>query len=295
MGNTRNRRKAVFCWIKNLQISISMLKYYINLDRSTDRRAAFERNLRQTGLLSEFQRFSAVDGSKLIRTNQEWITNGEWGCYQSHMQLLKSCVGKNQDVMILEDDECFDNNLRAIFVTPDNIPRSDWDIMYLDMTIMEIEDYFMATRNLAGGIQSGQLPKVVQVPPSTLTFGTHAYVINCMSVEKVYQLLETSQTRDLPIDNVYAAAVKDHTLKALMVLPLHCYPGPETANSQISGTKSEILRMGEVFRMGISLPNYFANKDNYWAELERITRQAVEARLNFRMLEKVNPDLKMKK
>ena len=41
--------------------------YYINLDRSLDRRDAVQRQFASLGVSDQYQRFSAIDGAKLQR------------------------------------------------------------------------------------------------------------------------------------------------------------------------------------------------------------------------------------
>ena len=55
---------------------------YINLDRSTERRAVMEDQLTRLGLQDRYARFSAVDGNQLgLRTS---LTDSQIGCFTSH-------------------------------------------------------------------------------------------------------------------------------------------------------------------------------------------------------------------
>jgi len=65
---------------------------FINLDRSPERRAAMEAQLRSYGLADRYRRFPAIDGS-----------DGQRACFQSHIGALGSAAAGDA-VHVLEDD-----------------------------------------------------------------------------------------------------------------------------------------------------------------------------------------------
>src|SRR5262245_17466112 len=74
---------------------------YLNLDRSTERRAAPEAQLRERGL--DFsQRYSAIDGTTLPAAPP--LTPGELGCLRSHLAALEHAASQTTPTHILEDD-----------------------------------------------------------------------------------------------------------------------------------------------------------------------------------------------
>jgi GR25 family glycosyltransferase involved in LPS biosynthesis len=62
--------------------------FYINLDRSRERRADVEAQLAQHKLAHAYTRFKAADGNALDLPNPH-LKNGEMGCFTSHYLLLK--------------------------------------------------------------------------------------------------------------------------------------------------------------------------------------------------------------
>lgn len=91
------------------------MKYVvINLDRSVDRLSFIEAQFRLAD--RDFVRFSAignaiVDGDPQVRATKfegifgRKMTNGELGCFKSHVQCLRDFVASGDDViLILEDD-----------------------------------------------------------------------------------------------------------------------------------------------------------------------------------------------
>lgn len=83
--------------------------YYINLDRSKDRRKYIEELMKNYGISCE--RFCAIDGKDIYMPNYSRITSGALGCKLSHLELLKK-VKKDGWTIIFEDDIAFDiNNL----------------------------------------------------------------------------------------------------------------------------------------------------------------------------------------
>ena len=87
--------------------------FVINLDRSVERWAAFEKT-NQAHL--PYERFSAIEGSLLSRVdlqaqgilnaNVEYTT-GAVGCAASHIALWKKAVAENRNLTICEDDAVF--------------------------------------------------------------------------------------------------------------------------------------------------------------------------------------------
>jgi len=73
--------------------------YYINLDRSSDRRLALEAQIAQAGLSDNYQRFTAVDGSTIDAKNPGVIGN-----FLSHLHTLEQAVEAHLPIHIMEDD-----------------------------------------------------------------------------------------------------------------------------------------------------------------------------------------------
>ena len=76
---------------------------YINLDRSTARRDAMERQFDRLELSPFYTRFAAIDGTTL-NSPRSAIGKGETGCFQSHYRALLSARPRGTFVHILEDD-----------------------------------------------------------------------------------------------------------------------------------------------------------------------------------------------
>ena len=77
--------------------------FYINLDRSEDRRQQAEIELQKLGGLGQYQRFPAIDGTAVT----EWggVPNrGELGCFLSHLEVIRRNVGFDGWLHIIEDD-----------------------------------------------------------------------------------------------------------------------------------------------------------------------------------------------
>jgi hypothetical protein len=83
---------------------VSHVGYYINLDRSPDRRAAMEARLRLLDPPAPYQRFAGIDGNAFQYPNPELLTDTQIGCFTSHHQVLLSHADRSEPLHILEDD-----------------------------------------------------------------------------------------------------------------------------------------------------------------------------------------------
>src|SRR5687767_5837250 len=86
---------------------------YINLDRSTERRAAIERQLDRYGLAPFYARFPAIDGLSL-NSPRSTIKPGENGCFQSHYRALLSARPRGTFVHMIEDDAVLSPSVRPV-------------------------------------------------------------------------------------------------------------------------------------------------------------------------------------
>jgi glycosyl transferase, family 25 len=115
-----------------------MKVYFINLDRSQDRRKHIESNLRKLGVDAE--RVSAIDGKtltkeyisevynekKCLKKHRKKLTPNEIGCALSHLKIYKNIVKNNLDgAMILEDDVKLDNRFVSAIKQIEKLKKLD--------------------------------------------------------------------------------------------------------------------------------------------------------------------------
>lgn len=102
--------------------------YVINLDRRPDRYEAFKKEIAKYGI-ENVERFSAVDGTTIMANNIPLLA-GEIGVLESHLEIIKKCREDGvKNVLILEDDVYFSNEMLKLDEYMNNVP-SDWDFIY---------------------------------------------------------------------------------------------------------------------------------------------------------------------
>src|SRR6516162_1399565 len=109
--------------------------YYINLERSADRRRVFEQRLLALGLENLYARFPAIDGATL-RAGASTIKQGELGCFHSHAAALRAAAGATGCVHILEDDAVLSEHVRPVLESAMAARLFDrYDIIFTDMFV----------------------------------------------------------------------------------------------------------------------------------------------------------------
>lgn len=149
--------------------------YYINLDRSKDRRKYME-NIFTKYLIKDVTRIEAIDGKrkmncKVIRYNA--YTNSQLACTLSHIKAIKTAYENNNEIaVIMEDDVGF----RPIDYTLDDIIKNapkNWEYINLCPLnpLLSISPYyFVSDRSLSG-------------------LGTSTYIINRKGMKKILDTL----------------------------------------------------------------------------------------------------------
>ena len=104
----------------------------ISLQRAQERWHRFQSKLPSDWPFRPPEKFLAIDGRRVPAA--PWWTAGKsaWGCYQSHLQILKDCLANNiNSVLVLEDDAVcvpdFASSAKRFF---EELP-DDWQLLYL--------------------------------------------------------------------------------------------------------------------------------------------------------------------
>jgi GR25 family glycosyltransferase involved in LPS biosynthesis len=160
MSNTKNK----ICY--NL--------YYINLEKSLDRRNFMEKQFRENEI--SFIRIPAIDGDniKINYRNRctKKITNGELGCTLSHIKAIKKAFDDNCEIAVIcEDDINFSliNKWNEKISDIVNMIKTDWHIIKLH----ENNGKFI--------INTNENPKLDIIHEKTASTGL--YIINRKSME----------------------------------------------------------------------------------------------------------------
>lgn len=102
--------------------------YCINLDKRTDRWEDCVKLFKKHNLSVE--RFSAIDGNTL--KNPTKLLPGEYGILSTHIELIKDAKSKGyKNILILEDDVEFIDNINEIFNSIKGQIPNDWIMLYL--------------------------------------------------------------------------------------------------------------------------------------------------------------------
>ena len=271
----------------------TMQSFYINLDHAVERDSIIQNQIKESKLLFDIERFSAVYG-KNVPGKLESLSAGQLGCLLSHIGVVEKSLTTDDHLMVLEDDEEFSSMLNHSITLTNELDPKDWDIFYIDLTIVEIEDFLFVGRNFNSLIKNNLKPTALKLPVSFKAYGTHAYIINKNSKYKILGLLKNNLNIGLAIDNIFCAAIKEGLINAYMALPLLAKPGEETMKSQITTGTHTLQESWIEFRNLLNIEQILNNPNEYISGglIEKTIRSVVSDRLNYSPLEVFDPYLK---
>jgi hypothetical protein len=199
--------------------------YYINLDRSYERRAAIEDQLQRAGLLSSYRRFPAVDGVALPVPHGARMAGAGLGCFLSHARLLEGALGARQPIHVLEDDALLSPSFTSVvshLVKAGGLDQ--YDLLYTDVILSDPPPYVVKSLirqfEAATADRATVQFRVLDLRPVSFV-GANSYLVSGTSLEKVHDVLkhELSQGPRTAIDLVFEDAVKRGVLKAGCIFP----------------------------------------------------------------------------
>jgi len=200
---------------------------YINLERSTERRARFESGLARLGLSSRYGRLAAVDGHSLP-AGRSTVTPGQLGCFHSHARALEEARGRGVNIHVLEDDAIFSQHTEpAISDAIASGLLDRFDILFTDTlvdcnagmlkTMKALFDKTAASVNFPKRISDFHILDLARQNFACLT----SYVVGVKSIDRILALYrrELAQGPRVPVDLFIRDAVHAGKLRAACVFP----------------------------------------------------------------------------
>jgi Glycosyltransferase family 25 (LPS biosynthesis protein) len=193
---------------------------FINLDRAVERRAAIQRQLDELALPYEIKRLAAIDGSQRAGCPPK-LRPAQYGCWLSHLKAIEDSLGSEAHLHVMEDDALLGPRLRELPAFADIVEagsNGDWDILYLDATLVELPDMqvMFEWTQLAREKNTVHLRPV---PAEFSVFGAHSYVINGRRKRYVLEFLQNYLDAGNAIDGILAYGIQHGDLQAHITAP----------------------------------------------------------------------------
>jgi hypothetical protein len=220
--------------------------YYINLDRSADRRAAMDAQLARLNLTERYRRFAAVDGDKLGVSSPK-LTAGELGCFTSHYRLLQQNLGSATHLHIIEDDVVL-AGCTALVVQQivGSAMIDDHDLLFTDMALpVDFHFYREARIRYERQFRRGADGAATSIQLSFFPYlsCTASYLVNRRSIGLVCDILGHELKRGVedPIDIVLRGKVAEGKLRAKCLFPFITSVAPgRFANTVVRGERDQL-------------------------------------------------------
>ena len=202
------------------------LGLYINLERSPERRIAFEKQLSDLDLQSGYSRFPAVDGQQ-VGASRSQLRPGEVGLFLSHCRALESVRNRNMCVHVLEDDTLLSEHVAPVLndaVSTGLFER--YDLLFTDMTI---HCHVAFLKNV-----KSEFDKIAPLPPplrlhqlrlidlsEVFYAASQSYVVGARSIDRVVSAYkeEIAKGPTMPIDMFLQQLVLQGKLRAACLFP----------------------------------------------------------------------------
>ena len=203
--------------------------YYINLDRSTARRAAIEAQLSSLRIAHRYRRFAGADGNSLGVASTK-LRAGEIGCFTSHALLLQQAAQEGRHLHVIEDDVVLAPIAAAVLdhhIAQGVLER--FDLVYTDSLIWPDSRHLGMCKRLfdecvapASSGESLAVRGFVCLDLANMVFAcTSSYLASNGSLARVGTLLRDALESDpqIPVDLYLRKLLYDGKITATCIFP----------------------------------------------------------------------------
>jgi hypothetical protein len=223
--------------------------YFINLERSHDRRASIESGLKRAGIGDRYRRFEAIDGRLAALKRPTNLHPGALGCLFSHAALMSLPHPRDRFLHVIEDDATLSRHFVPLM---EHLIASGalrpFDLVFTDVApfpndvpmIDKLKTAYDAATADAG-------PRFWLLDLKLFQFvGTTSYFVNPESLDKVKAVLRNT-TPPLPVDSLYLKMIQLGHLRAACIFPFVTATDPRLV-SLINGEQTVIASAFDAVR-----------------------------------------------
>jgi len=220
---------------------------YINLDSSLARRERLESQLVRLGVAERYQRFPAIQGSVVPERTQTTLSNGQLGCWLSHLAVWRQAEGKGSHLHVLEDDAALSPLLLRVLEEL-QLEESSWDLIFTDVyfhppptpeqfaQLCSARDAFLGKRRIS----------MFDLRQLAFT-GTTSYLVNQRCLHRLGELLRGRWQSNQTIDVVLQQLIRRGELRARLAFPFLSTMAPESEEST-AGMQGPAIKALDAFR-----------------------------------------------
>jgi GR25 family glycosyltransferase involved in LPS biosynthesis len=191
--------------------------YFINFDRSAERRASMEKQLGQAGLSSLYEPFSALDDAPAAASK---LTRREIGRVRSHHAVLSAATADASFVHVVEDNVVFSRHLpMALSASIARGAFDAFDVVHLD-AIISPNDH-TAVEQLKLAFNAGRELRLIEVKNRRF-LAASSYLVNQRSLPKVCEALAAETGGNGParaLDLFYLEESQQGRVRAAVLFP----------------------------------------------------------------------------
>jgi GR25 family glycosyltransferase involved in LPS biosynthesis len=245
---------------------VSYTGVYINLDRSTSRRAAMEAQIARHGVADRYRRFPAADGNVLGAPTG--LSDSEMGCLISHYLVAKQHLDCPIPLHVVEDDVLFSTMTdRAIRGLVSSDMMNGHDLLFLDNVLAPLGTQLLrrlrqgnavidrcVVRGAQGHDVGIQLIQAHHIATST------SYLINPRSTRKLasaYEEMLTEGARE-PVDLWLRRKGQEGALRIACVFPFLTSVRLDELETTITGRSSDAV---SVIATNLLRHSFFVERD----------------------------------
>lgn len=249
--------------------------YFINLDRSVERKKAIEADLQRLGLLDRYRRFDASAFDRAVTAQHavpSFSTPSLTGNWRSHLEIMR-CHGDAKALLhVCEDDIRLSQGFAAHFEAI-RWPEV-WDIVFFDLFVPNRRSVFKIFRSALKHYLLHREYSMLDLDQTGYNGGMSSYIVNPASIDKLLRLLDfedASKHGIAQIDRYVSQLIAQRRIKAYAVVPfltslnvhhgdstLHEYPNPTLMQGLYTLRKSfavdEVTSLAAIDNAFLELP-----------------------------------------
>jgi GR25 family glycosyltransferase involved in LPS biosynthesis len=210
-------------------VNMDYLGFYINLDRSSQRKEEIKTQLEQLQLLSQYSRFPAADGN-VLNLERSSIRSGEIWCFTSHYLLLEKNSNQTHHLHIIEDDVILSRATKpTLQMLLNSNVLDNFDIIFTDTCIpfdlLDIREYKTLFDSSVEKDESGRTIAIKKIQfidlKESYIASTSSFLVHKNAIAKLHNILQQEMKIGLhkPLDFFIRDKIREGLIRAACIFP----------------------------------------------------------------------------